>query len=220
MSKYQLPEGITDLEIHHISIYDKLADLPLKIYNDDKSKAALIPTFKNIMIVAFPHFFKNFDKNRNSNTVFAEANHQDGEIYEITVPKLKDPKNVAGFFRCALQTLGAELDTVKPEDLIEYFWSAMYFQHDQMIEKLFERATKKFDLGILGVLAYHDKIKDENLEIIKKTIESARNLNLDVYKIFDYIDFDLPSLMEFVKKYGTVLGMDLQFSILGNIGRR
>ena len=202
MNNYQLPEGVFDLQIHHISPHDKSADLPLKIYNHDKSKAALIPTFKNVMITTFPHFFKIFDKNQNNNNnntifaepIFAESNHQNGEIYEITVPKLKDPKNLADFFRCVI--LGTELETVSTkseEELIDYFWSAKYFQHDQMIEKLVERARANFDLKLLHVLGLHGKVEGKNFDGMCRQTVAAKFT--DVFShIFNQNDNDNDSL--------------------------
>ena len=100
MTNYQLPNGNPEnLEIHHAYKFDKHADLPLKIYNHDKSKIAIIPTDKKRMILAIPKYFKVFDEK----SLFRESKHQAGEIYEIQIPFLDDPENVADIIKMVLE---------------------------------------------------------------------------------------------------------------------
>ena len=83
---YSPPVNYKNIPVLHIKPNDKHADLPLLISCENGNKA-IIPTYKNVMRAIAPDNFKVFNNQNN----FAESKHENGEIYQITIPGLKQP---------------------------------------------------------------------------------------------------------------------------------
>jgi len=214
-NKYTPPEGTSpDTQVYHVFNFDTNADLPLNVSNHDESITAIIPTFKNILTQAMPNYFKIFDKTKNSESTFRETNHQAGEIFALKIPNLVEPRNVAGFIKILLNQDESEIKIIYDDaNLLDYFWIAMYFQVESMIEFLVKHALHKENFKLLGLLAFHDQIDekydDKIKELCQKPDDNQHNKKSlqDLWSSFEKSNAIM--IFKFVEKYGSIFGLEL-----------
>ena len=220
MTKYELPNGNPDnLEIYHAYEFDRHADLPLKIYNHDKSIAAIIPTDKERMILAIPEYFKVFQE-CSSFQSFNESKHQAGEIHEIQIPFLKEPKNVANIIKMVLENrfaLGKD-----KRKFLDYFYISNYFGIESVFTKLVTATCnlKKVDFGLLALCAYKNKLNGKDEKMIRETMKERRihDQNKFLDELWSYINidakdtdgFDKTEKEQFVEKHGSLFNLSFQ----------
>ena len=152
--KFERPENLPEeIQIYHTTPRDADADLLLKITAMKTDKTAILPVFREDMIDYLPDFFgKLFDKNRNYE--FKENRLQKDEYFEIKIPNVKDPKNVALLFEKSpafykkdkkevQYMLNSWLNYYTPDVLLEFYWIANYFNYDEFLNHLVPKLVKE-----------------------------------------------------------------------------
>ena len=145
---FQRPNNLpNDIPIYHITARDADADLILKVTALESYKSAIIPVFKEDMVEILPTYFGMiFDKNKSY--TFRENHLQLGEFFEISIPNLKEPKNIAIFLKDKLEPkiIGLSNEATnavnKCYDWPEFYWIANYFNEDVWLMEIIENLLK------------------------------------------------------------------------------
>ena len=201
-----------DLFVHHVFKADRYADLPLLVVcppfpnrhpANENGHKAVIPVFKSQMLSFVPNYFKIFFEKKN----FAEKNHKDGELYQITIPGLEKPWNLYYYIVGMLMHddyLNSEYriyeDSVDEDHCFEFFCISKYWQHDDMSEIIIDFVRKNFNFQLLAkvILKYDfddfdDIVKDfivnnqkkmNDLENIKVFCKQLNEKNLEKFLVF------------------------------------
>ena len=135
---FQRPQSLAaEIPIYHITPIDSEADLILKITALGTNKTAVIPTFKQAMVEILPTYFgRVFDENKGYE--FKENRLQEGEYFEIGIPNLKEPENLAIFLKnIFFQRLGlskkAKVALEDDYNWPEFYWIANYFDEENLL---------------------------------------------------------------------------------------
>ena len=168
--KFTPPKEYENIPVLHVSVNDKDADLPLLISCENGQKA-IIPTSKNAMKKIAHDYFKIFNKKGNN---FVESKHQDGEIYQITIPGLKNPEILRKYivFKESLisdNNLDERFcDELLPEktfvklliqnltndNCMEFYCISKFWQDDTCSQLIKLYVTENFDVELLSKCVY------------------------------------------------------------------
>ena len=148
--KFERPANLPEkIPIYHTTPRDSDADLLLKITAMKTNKTAVLPVYREDMIDYLPDYFgKLFDKNRNYE--FKENQLQKDEYFEIKIPNVDDPKNVAllfekapAFYKNDKKEVQHILNYFTSDVLFEFYWIANYFNYDKFLNHLVPKLVKE-----------------------------------------------------------------------------
>ena len=161
---FQRPKNLpTDIPIYHITFRDADADLLIKIIAPETNKTAVIPAYKEDLVEILPAYFgKIFDRNKGYE--YKENRLKKGEYYEIEIPNLKEPENLAIFLKnlCCQSLLPDQvlLGGSKNEKVVliggintivvlddqydwpEFYWIANYFNEESILSQIISKLIK------------------------------------------------------------------------------
>ena len=151
---FQRPDNLpNDIPIYNITARDADADLILKVTALATNKSAVIPTYKEEMTELLPTYFGMiFDKNKGYE--FRENRLQPGEYFEIEIPNLEEPENVAIFLKkisddkLVQGELSSQISDAAKKLLIgcydwpEFYWIANYFNESPLLLDILEHLLR------------------------------------------------------------------------------
>ena len=181
--KFERPKNLPeDVPIYHITPRDADADLLLKITAMKTNKTAVIPVFKEDMVEYLPNYFgRIFDVDRNYEFKKNMNRQQQNDFYEMKIPNLVDPKNLALVFeefilgspdKVKKSKIHHMLTTYyKVENLRDFYWIASYLHYHVFLEPLSKRLSSEdptFCIDIAFACGYRKEFAASNNSFYKK----------------------------------------------------
>ena len=234
--KFERPKNLPEeIPIYHITPRDADADLLLKITAMKTNKTAVLPVYKEDLVEYLPNYFgRIFDKTKNYE--FKENQLENNDYFEIKIPNLEDPKNVAiifeEFFRIGNNLNSEEnwkIDNLMKHhecerSLREFYWIANYFQHDSFLQRLISQLSSddvSFCVDRAFAHGYCEKFAaaDENriyqngsAQAVKNLLQPDFEMNTELFEELNQMKFGLQLCLQ-VGEYIVPITMDKEKTI-------
>ena len=217
--KFERPANLPeDIPIYHTTPRDADADLLLKIIAMKTNKVAVFPVFKEEMVEYFPNYFgRIFDKTKNYE--FKENRLAMNDYFEIKIPNLEDPRNLAIILDDFVEVKN-HLDTTTSskiehllryytaDNLKEFYWIGNYFQYDDLLLAVIARLSsedpnfcidrafafgycEKFAAAQKKSWSFQFRSKDSGIRIVKNLLKPDLKFDMNRLKEFNEMNLGL-----------------------------